>query len=126
MRRTRHALGREAERVVAEYLVKDGFVLLAQNLRLGALEIDLLAKKGGLVALVEVRTRGAGSFQGSLASIGPKKRATLLRAAERVWRERLSSMADVERMRIDVAAVTFDGEAATIDYVPAAIVSGMR
>ena len=126
MRLTRHALGREAERVVAEYLVNDGFVLLAKNLRLGALEIDLLAKKGGLVALVEVRARGAGSFQSSLASIGPKKRATLLRAAERVWRERLSSMPDVERMRIDVAAVTFDGGAATIDYVPAAIVDGMR
>lgn len=124
MRLTRQALGRKAERAVAEYLIQDGFVLLAQNLRLGALEIDLLAKKGGLVAVVEVRTRGAGSFAGPFASVTPKKRATLLRATHRLWRERLSAMSDVERVRIDVAAVTFDGDRATIEYAAGAIVAG--
>lgn len=61
---------------------------------------------------------------GPLASITPKKRDTLLRAAERLWRERLATMTQIERVRIDVAGVTFDGESATIDYVAGAIVGG--
>jgi len=118
----RRAIGRRAEDAVATYLEARGCAILARNLRLGSLEIDLVAKKGALVVVVEVRTRGAGSFTGPLGSITPKKRESLLRAAERLWRERLRSMADVERVRIDVAGVTFEGPHTRITYVPGAIV----
>ncbi len=91
-------------------------------MRLGALEIDIVARQGALVVIVEVRTRGPRSFQGPFASISPKKRTSVLRAAERLWRERIVGMSGVERMRIDVAAVTFQGDTAQIDYDAGAIV----
>jgi len=47
-----------AERLAARSLLRSGWVILSRNLRLGRLEIDLLARdpNGGLVA-VEVRRR---------------------------------------------------------------------
>lgn len=81
-----------------------------------------MARSGALVVIVEVRTRSAGSYERGLASISGQKRARLLRAAERLWRNKLQAMADVHRVRIDVAAVTFEGGATRVEYVAGAIV----
>ena len=104
----RHRHGREAEQLAADELVRNGFRLLWRNLRIGSLEIDIVAKKGDLVVVVEVRTRGPGSFEKPLASISRTKQRTLLRAVRALWKGRLAKMADVQRVRIDVAAVTRD------------------
>jgi putative endonuclease len=63
-----------------------GFSVLARNLRLGVLEIDIVARSGSLVVVVEVRTRGQGSFVGAFESVTPTKRANLTRAVARLWR----------------------------------------
>ena len=104
----RHSDGRAAEEAAAERLLRNDFRILWQNLRIGALEIDLVAKKGDLVVVVEVRTRGPGSFEKPLASISRTKRRTLLRAVRALWKGRLAKMPDVKRVRIDVASVTRD------------------
>jgi putative endonuclease len=117
----RAAIGRRAELAVADYLVARGFELLGQNVRLGSLELDLVARQGALVVVVEVRTRGRTALESAFGSIGPRKRARLLRAVGRLWRQRLERMAGVERVRIDAAAVTFDGGRTSIEYVEAAI-----
>jgi putative endonuclease len=89
--------------------------------RVGALELDVVARRAELVVVVEVRTRGAGSFATGLGSIDAKKRASLVRGTERHWRDALSKLAGVERVRIDVAAVTFDDRGTHIEYVEAAV-----
>lgn len=118
---SRHELGRHAERAVADYLFARGYTILAQNLRLGALEIDLVARRGPLVVMCEVRVRGDGALERPFASIAGVKRMRLLRAADRLWRRKLAAMRDVERMRIDVAAVRFDGGKTFVEYVEGAI-----
>jgi putative endonuclease len=113
--------GRRAELAVADYLVARGFAMIGRNVRLGRLELDLVARRGDLVVVVEVRTRGLGSFQGPFESITPSKRARLLRAVEQLWRNRLAAMPAVERVRIDAAAVTFDLGRTRVEYVEGAI-----
>jgi putative endonuclease len=117
----RAALGRRAELAVADYLVVRGFSILGRNVRLGPLELDIVARQDALVAVVEVRTRGRRSLQGPFESIGGTKRARLRRAVRRLWRDQLQAMKDVERVRIDVAAVTFEGGVTTVEYVEGAI-----
>jgi putative endonuclease len=114
-------LGRLAELAVVDYLRANGFAILARNLRLGALELDIVARKGWLVVVVEVRTRGPGALVGAFESVGPEKRRRLLRAAERLWRTKIKTMMDVERMRIDVAAVTFAEGKTRVEYVEGAV-----
>jgi putative endonuclease len=104
----RHQWGREAEDLAAAKLVANGFRVLWRNLRIGSLEIDIVAKKGDLVVIVEVRARGPGSFEKPLASLSRTKRLALLRASRGLWRGRLARMPEVRRVRIDLAAVARD------------------
>ncbi len=57
----------------------------------------------------------------AFASITRTKRTRLLRATDRLWRSTLSSMKDIQRVRIDVAAVTFDGRKTVVDYAKGAV-----
>jgi putative endonuclease len=107
--------------VVADYLIAHEHTILAQNLRLGRLELDIVARRGSVVCVVEVRTRGKGSFLPALSTISATKRALLLRAAERLWQERFVHAADVERVRIDVAAVYLDEGAPRVEYFAGAV-----
>jgi putative endonuclease len=117
---TRARLGRRAEAIAADYLIRQGFDIVGQNVRLGPLEIDIVARKDDLVVVVEVRTRGRRAYEGALASITPKKRLRLVSAAERLWREKFASDESVQRMRFDVIAVRFVGETAEIEHIAAA------
>jgi putative endonuclease len=114
-------LGRNAETAVADYLFANGFSLLARNIRLGPLELDVVARRGLLVVVVEVRARRPGALVGAFASVTSKKRARIRLAVQRLWRERLSSVSGIERVRIDVAAVTFVHGQTRIEYAAGAL-----
>lgn len=117
----RHRRGRVAEEAAARMLTADGFRLLWRNLRLGPLELDLVAVRGDLVVVVEVRARGAGAFEKPLASVSRTKRLSILRAARTLWRSRLSRMRGIRRMRIDVAAFHFDaGDRWSVEWIAGA------
>ncbi len=116
----RRALGARAEALVAQYLVAEGYEIVATNLRLGALEIDVVARRGPLVAVVEVRTRGPGALTSGFGSVDGRKRERLRRAGERLWRRRYRNDRSVERLRFDVASVRLDRDPPTLEYVVAA------
>lgn len=90
-------------------------------MRIGSLEVDIVAKKDDLVAIVEVRARGPGAFEGPLASVTRTKRQMLLRAARGLFRGRLKKMPDVERVRIDVVAVTLGEGEPRLEWIKAAV-----
>ncbi|HTN84708.1 MAG TPA: YraN family protein [Sorangium sp.] len=103
----RRALGARAEEAVVAYLAARGIEVIARNARVGRLEIDVIAQDGPVIAIIEVRTRGAGSYVRALDSIDASKRARVRRAGEQLWRARFSRVRGVERMRFDAASVTF-------------------
>lgn len=116
----RHRVGREAEALVAEYLVGRGLRIEDTNLRLGALEIDIVARQGAVVVVVEVRTRGPGAWTSGFGSISATKRRRVRWAGERLWRMRYRNDPTAERMRFDAAAVSFRSDGPSIEYVEAA------
>lgn len=54
---TNHAQGLSAERVAAWWLQLKGYRILARRLKTPGGEIDLLARRGGTVAIIEVKQR---------------------------------------------------------------------
>ena len=80
---TRHAwLGRHGERRAARYLRRKGYRILATNVRGGRGEIDILARFGRLLIVVEVRYRKDGILAADLSI--DRRKELRLRAA---WRE---------------------------------------
>lgn len=94
---------------------------MGKNLRVGRFELDLVLREGPVIVVVEVRSRGPGSWQRALDSVDSRKRARIRAAGERLWRDRFARDPSVERMRFDIAAVAFapDG-AAIVEHVKAA------
>jgi putative endonuclease len=105
---------------VAAYLERAGFLIVARNLRLGRLELDIVARRAELIVVVEVRTRRADGWTSGLGSMSRAKRERIRRAGQRLWRDRYKADPSVERLRFDAASVRFDGERALVDYVVAA------
>ena len=114
-------LGRAAENAAASFLSNRGFTVLGRNLRVGRLEIDLLVRRGELVAVVEVRTRSPGSWVPALTSVDWRKRSRVRAAGTALWRKHFAKDLSVERMRFDLVSVTFTEQgAAQVEHVEAA------
>jgi putative endonuclease len=73
--------GRQAEALAAQYLVRRGFKVLAQNFRCRGGEIDLVCHDGKALVFVEVRLRRNASYGGAGASITSSKQARIILAA---------------------------------------------
>ena len=79
--------------------------ILGQNMRVSRLELDVVARDGDAIVVVEVRARGPTAWARPLASVDPTKRERIRRAAAVLWARRWSRIPGVERVRFDVVAV---------------------
>lgn len=89
--------GRMGEAEAAMFLARGGWRILAERVRTKQGEIDLIAKRPGLVAFVEVKWRASGA---SLAdAIDERRLARVAAAVEMVWQDYATQGEDI---RIDV------------------------
>ncbi len=88
-RRARGRLGQAdgvaAETLAAAALIAEGWTVLARRRRTAAGEIDLVAERAGLLAIIEVKRRAA--LATAAASLGARQQARLMAAAEIVLAE---------------------------------------
>ena len=77
--RAAHALGRYGEDAAARHLCDAGFVVLERNWRCGAGEIDIVARDGHTIVVVEVKTRRGVGFGSPLEAVTARKAARLAR-----------------------------------------------
>lgn len=103
-----HTLGAWGETLAAAYLQTRGYGILARRWRTPGGELDLVARTGGTVVFVEVKTRGGRSLAPAEDWLGPRQ-CRVLRRAARAW-----MAADGEHRcdayRFDVIGVTLDAD----------------
>ena len=112
--RARQQLGARGEELVAERLRREGFEIVARNARVGRLELDIVAARGGLVVFCEVRTLASNALYEPAESVGRDKVARVRRAAAQ-WLQ--AGQRRFTEVRFDVASVVLGGgPEATVQY----------
>jgi putative endonuclease len=89
--------GRQAERIAAWWLRLKGWQILARRARTPLGEVDLVARRGSMIAFVEVKARASNAALD--LSIDERRLARVAAAAEILWHDLARPGDD---MRIDV------------------------
>lgn len=95
-------VGRWGERLASERLKAEGYEILASNVHTPYGELDLVARKQGVIAFVEVKTRSSDAFGLPEEAITAQKRSHLIQSAQAY----LQSHPELdEDWRVDVIAI---------------------
>ncbi len=102
---TAHARGMDAEARACSALIDDGWTIHARRVRTGVGEIDIVAERDGILAIVEVKARPR--LADAAASLSTRQQLRLIAAAEVI----LSGHPDwgANGVRFDVLVVDAQG-----------------
>ena len=104
------ALGKKGEKLVEEYLKKQGCKIVKKNYKTPFGEADLIVEDGDEIAFVEVKTRTGGAYGLPREAVTIQKQRRYKRIAEFYW----ISTKKEPNARFDVAEVWADGR---IEYI---------
>lgn len=105
--------GKQGEQLAVAFLEEDGYQISARNYRFGKAEIDIIARHGETLAIIEVKSRNMGFLEDITTTINPKKQRLLIQAADQYVQE---MDLDVE-VRFDVITVIKKGANFEIDHL---------
>ena len=95
-------LGKEGEQMAINWLVERGYVILHRNWRHSHYEIDIVAKKGEKLHIVEVKARHGNKYGNPEDSVTKKKFKHLQRATD----EFLFRNPGYKWLQYDILAIT--------------------
>ena len=111
----RQLRGLWGEQLAMAYLISCGWEVEAHRFRPGRHDIDLIVRRGKLVAFVEVKTRKALTQGSGVEAVGGRKQSTIAKVAS-LWRLRYGRPDD--EYRFDVVAVQDHGSGrSTVEHV---------
>ena len=99
-------LGKKGEQLAIDFLVDKGYTILEKNYRYLKAEVDIIAQKKDVLAVVEVKTRSTDYFGNPQDFVNPKKIKLLLSAIDYYVIEK---DLDVE-VRFDIIAIIHQKE----------------
>lgn len=114
-------LGKWGEQVAREYLLVNGYTLAAEDLRVGRVEVDIIAFKGQSVCFVEVKTRST-DFVDPADAVDKKKQRRMVRAADS-W---VRSNKIPHDPQFDLILITGTPEAYTLEHIPDAFLPSLN
>lgn len=106
-------LGKQGEKLAVEFLRESGYEILETNWTFQKAEVDVIAKKEDVLAIVEVKTRSSIDFGLPQDFVKPKKIQSLVKAVnEYVTQNDL----DVS-VRFDIIAIQKNGNEFIIEHL---------
>ncbi|MFV8368890.1 YraN family protein [Flavobacterium sp. LB2R40] len=106
-------LGKLGEEMAVEFLKKDGYTIIETNWTFQKAEIDILAQKENILAVVEVKTRSSIEFGLPQDFVKPKKIQLLVKAVDAFVTQR---NLDIE-VRFDIIAVHKEEKSFVIEHI---------
>jgi putative endonuclease len=106
-------LGKLGEEMAVEYLQHEGYEILETNWTFQKAEIDIIAQKENILAIVEVKTRSSLYFGLPQDFVKPKKIQLLVKAVNEYV---ISNDLDIE-VRFDIIAVYKEGKTFEVEHL---------
>lgn len=106
-------LGKLGEELAVEFLQKNGYAILETNWTFQKAEIDILATKEGILAVVEVKTRSSLDFGLPQDFVKPKKIQLLVKAVDAYVNQKNLDI----QVRFDIIAVHKEGKSFAIEHL---------
>ncbi len=106
-------LGKKGEKLAVDYLLKCAYTIEERNYRFDKAEVDIIAKKGNTLAIIEVKTRSTIDFGNPQDFVKPSQIKRLVKAVdEYIAIHKL----DVE-VRFDIIAIVKEGKNYNITHL---------
>lgn len=109
----RQWLGREGEAQAALFLETRGYRIVARNVRVDRIEIDLIARRGGLLVFVEVKSRRASSHGDAAEAVDERKQRRIRRGANAWLSAKPAEARGTGQRRFDVVTCLLDASFCT-------------
>ena len=106
-------LGKFGEELAVDFLEKNGYEILETNWVFDKAEIDIIAQKENILAVVEVKTRSSLDFGLPQEFVRPKKIQLLVKAVNEYV---IQNDLDVE-VRFDIVAIHKENAAFVIEHI---------
>jgi putative endonuclease len=106
-------LGEKGEKLAVAFLIKNDYKILEKNYCYLKAEVDIIAQKGNILAVVEVKTRSSDYFGNPQDFVSPKKIKLLLSAIHYYVTEK---DIDVE-VRFDIIAIILKNDTTKIEHL---------
>lgn len=108
--------GKEGEEIATNFLVEKGYTIKHKNYRYHKAEIDIIAQKGDILAIVEVRARSNDHIIAIADTITAKKIKLLVKGANHYV---ISRNLDVE-VRFDIITILKNSRIFKIEHLESA------
>ena len=110
-------LGKKGEELAVEFLRKEGYKILDLNWTFQKAEIDIIAQKESILAIVEVKTRSSLDFGAPQDFVKPKKIQLLIKAVNAYINDREKDFCEDLNIRFDIIAIHKNGETFAIEHL---------
>lgn len=108
-------LGKEAEKLAAEYLLKNEYKIIVRNFRFKKNEVDIIAEKDNLIVVVEVKARSTDFFILPQEAVTKGKIKSIVLAANHFMEEFNKN----QEVRFDIISVLPDKKGnLEIEHIP--------
>lgn len=106
-------LGKKGEQLAVDFLLKRGYNILERNYRFDKAEVDIIAKKDAVLAIIEVKTRSTSDFGDPQDFVKPKQIQRLVKAVDEYVKEHGLEL----EVRFDIMAIVTKGKTYDIEHL---------
>jgi putative endonuclease len=106
-------LGKKGEDLAVDFLLKHGYKILSRNYIFQKAEVDIIAQKADVLAIIEVKTRSTNVFGNPQDFLKPKQIQRIVKAVDNFV---ISNKLEVE-VRLDIIAIVKNGNQFDIEHI---------
>ena len=106
-------LGKKGEQLAVDFLLENGYEIIERNYRFDKAEVDIIAQKKDILAIIEVKTRSTTNFGDPQDFVKPKQIQRLVKAVDEYV---TVNGLDVE-VRFDIIAIVKTGKKFEIEHL---------